>query len=656
MKATRFFKTLFVACLAVIAVACYDDTELKNQISELEARIDALEIVKEAYENNFFITSVAEIANGYTISFSNGKTATITNGINGTNGEPGKDGEDGDTLIESIVVGQYEVTFTLTDGRVITIPIGSPLSIEFDTADLVAMSPSSTRSINYTVTSIADKVVVEVDASADIKAKVTPKDQTGFSGKIQITTGAVIDEYSKVIVFVSNGDKVIMRAIYFEESGLQVEEDATEKEAPGDGGEMVLEFLSNVECEVVIPTEAQSWISVVPATRALETQTITLDIKPNDTEEPRSAVVTVQSEDGALSIEYTISQEAGTPEPEPEFPTEDKSVVALQTASEGNGIDIILLGDAYDQTLIDQGKYDEDMKFVYHYLFTEEPFKSFKHLFNVYYVTAVSRDAGYKNGGDTAFDGWFEGGGSTGVGGNDNTCMTYAQKAISYSRMNEALIIVVMNSTVYAGTCWMYYPSGVTDPCGNGMAIAYFPKGTDDQMFAEGLWHEANGHGFAKLDDEYYYYGTAPTSEKNAAKSNRERWGWSKNIDFTDDESTIYWSHFLSDERYDKEGLGAFQGGMTYAYGVWRPTYNSIMFYNNGGFNAPSREAIYYRIHKLAYGSSWTYDYETFVAYDAVNVKKAAEGRGVLYVPDNFVPRHRPVVVPHTWDEVYQPE
>ena len=37
---------------------------------------------------------------------------------------------------------------------------------------------------------------------------------------------------------------------------------------------------------------------------------------------------------------------------------------------------------------------------------------------------------------------------------------------------------------------------------------------------------------------------------------------------------------------------------------------------NTGGFNAPSREAIYYRIHKLAYGESWTYDYEEFVNWD----------------------------------------
>lgn len=48
---------------------------------------------------------------------------------------------------------------------------------------------------------------------------------------------------------------------------------------------------------------------------------------------------------------------------------------------------------------------------------------------------------------------------------------------------------------------------------------------------------------------------------------------------------------------------------------------------NSGGyyFNAPSREALYYHMHKLTYGDSWEYDYETFVAYDAIN--RTEEGK-----------------------------
>ena len=51
------------------------------------------------------------------------------------------------------------------------------------------------------------------------------------------------------------------------------------------------------------------------------------------------------------------------------------------------------------------------------------------------------------------------------------------------------------------------------------------------------------------------------------------------------------------------------------------------MRYNTGGFNAPSRYAIWYRIGKLAYGESWKGSYEDFVAYDQVNRTPAAAAR-----------------------------
>ena len=73
---------------------------------------------------------------------------------------------------------------------------------------------------------------------------------------------------------------------------------------------------------------------------------------------------------------------------------------------------------------------------------------------------------------------------------------------------------------------------------------------------------------------------------------------------------------------------------------------------NVGGFNAPSREAIYYRIHKLAYGADWKYDYEEFVEWDAKN--RATTTRGVPYrleIPEDFKPLHPPVVMMKSWKE-----
>ena len=40
---------------------------------------------------------------------------------------------------------------------------------------------------------------------------------------------------------------------------------------------------------------------------------------------------------------------------------------------------------------------------------------------------------------------------------------------------------------------------------------------------------------------------------------------------------------------------------------------------NTSGYNAPSREAIFRRLHKLAYGIEWQYNFEDFVSYDVIN-------------------------------------
>ena len=331
----------------------------------------------------------------------------------------------------------------------------------------------------------------------------------------------------------------------------------------------------------------------------------------------------------------------------------DGKVKTLQKAAKGDGIDIVLMGDAYSDRLIAGGTYDKVMNTAMEKFFMEEPYKSFRDHFNVYSVTAVSDNEVYTDDSSTAFAGYF--GEGTLVGGNDQRVFSYAQKAIGADRMDEALIVVMMNSGAYAGTCWMYHSSADTGDCGNGVSISYFPVGSDDTALAQVLHHEAGGHGFSKLADEYAYenMGAMPDAEISSRKS-YEPYGWWKNADFTSDPTKVKWSTFLSDARYANDGLGVFEGAFTYWTRAYRPTENSIMRHNTGGFNAPSREAIYYRIHKLAYGAEWEYDYEKFVEWDARNRKTAAATRGVPYrldVPIDFKPLHAPVVVNTSWRE-----
>ncbi len=331
----------------------------------------------------------------------------------------------------------------------------------------------------------------------------------------------------------------------------------------------------------------------------------------------------------------------------------DGNVTVVQTATVGNGIDLVLMGDAFSDRQIEDGTYMAAMDKAIDAMFSEEPYKSFRDMFNIYVVDVVSLTEGYEHDGQ-ALETYF--GEGTHVGGNGNKCFEYAQKAISDDRMDEVLVVIMMNKDAYAGTCSLYFPS--SGNYGNGPSIAYFPTSSNDATSKGLMLHEAGGHGFAKLDDEYAYesMGAFPESAIEQ-REYLENYGWWKNTDLTNDISIVKWAHFLADERYQYDGLGVYEGASTYWTGAWRPTENSIMRYNEGGFNAPSREAIYYRIHKLAYGEDWEYDYEDFVIYDAINRKTAAEAASPQLKPQNiapWVPTTPPVVVGKTWREAME--
>lgn len=1145
-------------CSALIFSGCTSIDELTERLDVIEDRLDAFQKVLDAYENNLFITSVYEIDGGYSISFSDGSSVVIYNGKDGADGAPGKEGKpgsDGDTFFQNVMQDDEYVHFVLADGTVISIPKIMPLSIQFNTEDLIVMPANSSRNIRYEVTSALPEVQIETVSSGDIRAKVIPDSDNSLTGVITVQVGDRIDEYSKVVVLVSNGRNVIMKTLIFEEEMIAVVDDA-QVVCASEGGIVELIYLSNVECEVVIPENAKDWLSVLPSTKEIKERSIPLQLAPNPGA-TRETTVTVQNKDASMKLEYkvvqnpdadyqlqmerealiafynalggdnwynnenwcsdkpldewygintslgnvieislsgnnlsgelpkeiknlvrlntlyleanmalegaipdeiihlkdlrelrinstgiteisdnifelsnlktleasgsevqfevtdkivclekletlnvdlasnsvispaigncfslkslhlsgdgtqcipeevylcsnlerlylndlkgTISEGVGdlerleyirfsgtnitgeipqsicnlrlvrqltitntsvtghipdglfsvfdprktdesgghidnrldlshnnlygnipvsitefmdrfqkdekielkltynrlsglVPEEVQNNPnwyklwpyiipynhleqdglylpgpwltgcdidgveidssvdyakcdytvlwciplelatnenylwnlyeirslyekykddgiqiwymgaewnteselrsfrqnndipwrifnvawgasrrliinggdssgflpislgnqvnvidkngvlvysglfdgesyeqldnffdkhfsdvsgsfynstdySEDGKVKMLHRATKGNGVNIVLMGDGYSDRLIADGTYGEDMQKMADAFFEEEPYKSFKEYFNVYSVNVVSKNEVYDKYSSTALEGWF--GNGTEVGGNGNTVFTYAQEALSAEEMNEAMIIVAMNSDAYAGTCYVYNPVYTSRDCGTGVSIAYFSKGSDKETFAQLLHHEACGHGFAKLADEYAYeeYGAVPSSYVTEVRTQQDDWGWWKNVDFTSDQSQVRWSRFLEDERYQYDGLGCFEGGLTYWSGVWRPTENSIMRYNTGGFNAPSREAIWYRIHKLAYGDSWEYDYEDFVEYDAANRASsssaaAARRQRMNYVERTFEPTAPPVIVNKSWRDI----
>lgn len=435
---------------------------------------------------------------------------------------------------------------------------------------------------------------------------------------------------------------------------------------PAAGGAFTLDYQTNLTGPFTLLTadgNSVDWVQTAPESRTMQNGELTLQVAKNPYDNERSAQLILQGtdENGATvsSNTFTLTQAArsiGTSQ----SMADDKQVYQLQTHSEGNGVPLVLMGDGFLDTDISSGYYEQAMQQAMENLFTEEPYRSLRDLFDVWMVTAVSRNNAFTSGYSTAFSSQVDAlngnANSTLIAGDDEKVMAYAQLvpelAANPDLFEEALCIVVLNSTVYAGTCWFGFNNA-----GQVMefAVCYCPMiyGLEDDMFRRVLCHEAGGHGFAKLMDEYSYQemGTMPESEIQTHQTWQEELGWAMNVDFTPNSQEVVWSRFLYDERYQGadaygETLGIYQGACTYWSGAYRPTNESMMRSNKNGFNAPSREAIYKRIMKLAYGDNWNYDYEEFVAFDQAHLPqpvgtqtKAADGGTKPFAAPRFAGR-----------------
>ena len=115
----KIFVVLALMLLASAFTSCqYDDGDLWNKVNSLEQQVDAnkediatLTSLVEALNKGKVIVSTTQTDNGYTLTFSDGSSVSITNG------------KDGDSFFVSIVEQDGMVIITLADGRVIKLPV-----------------------------------------------------------------------------------------------------------------------------------------------------------------------------------------------------------------------------------------------------------------------------------------------------------------------------------------------------------------------------------------------------------------------------------------------------------------------------------------------------------------------------------------------------
>ena len=308
----------------------------------------------------------------------------------------------------------------------------------------------------------------------------------------------------------------------------------------------------------------------------------------------------------------------------------DGGVTVLQEASTGPGIDIVFIGDGYDAKDIAKGTFITNAQKGYSSFFDLEPYNTYKDYFNVYAVTCQSDDSGIGTVNtviDTKFGSYFTQ--NRILPPAAEPCFKWAKKAKPSMDLTRSLTILLMNTSTYEGVTMMY---------GDGSAIACCPVSTEAYPydFRGIVQHEAGGHGFGKLGDEYIYHdafiqtcecmdGCEHPSGENDTKStygSMKSRGWFKNLSMTSDNKQVPWSHLVYNPDYSSY-VDIYEGGYMHTRGVYRSEATSCMNNNIPYYSAISRQAI---VERIKYCAGEEFSLEEFYAKDSKAVGSTKAG------------------------------
>ena len=311
-----------------------------------------------------------------------------------------------------------------------------------------------------------------------------------------------------------------------------------------------------------------------------------------------------------------------------------------ETAGAPMPVHLVFMGDGFiADDYVAGGAFDKAVETAVEAFFSVEPFPTYRNYFRISTVAVYSQERGATVLQDmsgckaqtrnTAFNATLEGGNSTGTSCDYNKVFSYAMKVpgVTDNALKNTTVILLINLDVYAGTCMMEM---------TGRSVSMCPMGKNS--FEAVVSHEAGGHGFGRLLDEYRYYNSPlPADRQNQItywRATDPYYGY--NISLTNDRSQVHWKQYFTTTGY--EAVGLYEGGCLYGTGVWRPEYISCMEDNRSYYNAPSREAIVRRICKA---SGTTFSMSNFITNDKV---KSDNTRGTR-APEMFVPLAPPILV-----------
>ncbi len=281
----------------------------------------------------------------------------------------------------------------------------------------------------------------------------------------------------------------------------------------------------------------------------------------------------------------------------------DGQVLVHQTATAVDpkkGVNIVFMGDCFDARDIAKGTYLSGTAEAIDHFFAVEPYKTYKEYFNIYTVFGMSNDSGMGTV-DTIRDAKFGSQYSLeGITPDIDTIIDYSYltETVTKQNFNRSLVVLVENTTEYGGITYMW-----TD----GSAVAICPMSDDAYPydFRGIVQHEAGGHGFAKLADEYIYHNAFIQSCQCNCCDHLDGFlktkalGWYRNLEATGDMNKVGWSHLIFHPTYSNI-VDIYEGGYFHTRGIYRSEPISCMNNNIPYFSAISRQEAVERIMRYS--------------------------------------------------------
>ncbi|MBL9118178.1 MAG: immunoglobulin domain-containing protein [Verrucomicrobiaceae bacterium] len=241
-----------------------------------------------------------------------------------------------------------------------------------------------------------------------------------------------------------------------------------------------------------------------------------------------------------------------------------------ETGGRSQRINLVVVAEAYTSAELSSGKFVNDMNSLIDYMFTIEPYKSYKPFFNVYGLSVASPQSGADDPNksitrDTYFDARFY------PAPLERLLVVNTSKvftAVNTLVPEHDIVMVVVNDSTYGGS-------------GGSLAVTSTNAAAPDIAI-----HEI-GHSFGLLADEYDYAGSSSREAANATQETNR--------------TLIRWKHWINSSTpvpteetstYGNGLVGLFEGAAYQTTGWYRPTLSSAMKSLGEPFYAVNEEAL----------------------------------------------------------------